>query len=596
MAARRGETPVQLNRRLRGELDWIVLKAVEKDRTRRYESANGLAADLRRHLDNEPVTAVPPTLRYQFGRFARKHRVALATVAAFALVLLAGTFATAWQAVRATRLAAQERQASSEAQKHLALARLNAYASEMNVAQQALAENNLERILELLNRQRPKPGEQDDLRGFEWRYLWQLCQGNESDIFRDAPPGSFFECAVTFSPEGRFLAYSGGGRVVIRDAKSRQVVTNLPTYANTLAFSPGWSPAGCGPALGRPGEAVGHRHLDRVPVPALTHTIARGFCPGWALAGHGNRRHEPLSTLGHGDVGTGGILPANAVPRHVPPLRDCVLAGWKTAGHAVDAGHPERTGRAASLESADAGKARRSVSRGDAAGSLLRFCRMESTWSPVDGWDTCWSGIWSRIPRTSSSRSASTRRPLRRWPSRRVPGRLSPAARTSPSVCGMFQPASASPAGAAIGAKCGRWPCRRTAGTVASSSPDGTIRLWNGEPHDTGEVINDAGDVAGFTPDGRTVVIAPGEGQSLLAVGHRNQPRGHSDSAETPAGVCLHSTLCAHRQRAARGARPDRRPGGNGSRGPASGRRLERGHELHFRRRLSTRWHPACHG
>ena len=164
VAARRGETPVQLNRRLRGELDWIVLKAVEKDRTRRYESANGLAADLRRHLDNEPVTAVPPTLRYQFGRFARKHRVALATVAAFALVLLAGTFATAWQAVRATRLAAQERQASSEAQKHLALARLNAYASEMNVAQHALAEHNLERILELLNRQRSKTGEQVDLR------------------------------------------------------------------------------------------------------------------------------------------------------------------------------------------------------------------------------------------------------------------------------------------------------------------------------------------------------------------------------------------------------------------------------------------------
>ncbi len=92
---------------MRGELDWIVMKALEKDRDRRYETANGLAADLRRYLDDEAVQACPPTAAYRLSKFARKYRVALATACAFIAVLVGATVISVWQAVRANRAKAE---------------------------------------------------------------------------------------------------------------------------------------------------------------------------------------------------------------------------------------------------------------------------------------------------------------------------------------------------------------------------------------------------------------------------------------------------------------------------------------------------------
>jgi non-specific serine/threonine protein kinase/serine/threonine-protein kinase len=77
-----------LIRELRGDLDWIVMKAMEKDRTRRYETANGLAADLQRHLRHEPVVAGPPSATYRCGKFVRRHRAAVVTVAIVAVMLI----------------------------------------------------------------------------------------------------------------------------------------------------------------------------------------------------------------------------------------------------------------------------------------------------------------------------------------------------------------------------------------------------------------------------------------------------------------------------------------------------------------------------
>src|SRR5262249_23212269 len=71
--------PLRLRQILRGELDWIVMKALEKDRTRRYETANGLARDIQRYLADEPVEACPPSAGYKLRKFARKYRKALAT-------------------------------------------------------------------------------------------------------------------------------------------------------------------------------------------------------------------------------------------------------------------------------------------------------------------------------------------------------------------------------------------------------------------------------------------------------------------------------------------------------------------------------------
>lgn len=104
--------PVALSRLLRGDLDWIVMKCLEKDRTRRYETAAALAQDLERHLNHEPVTAVAPTTRYLMARFIRRHRAGLAVTAALFALLTAGVIVSTWQMVRA-RKAEQQAEAVS---------------------------------------------------------------------------------------------------------------------------------------------------------------------------------------------------------------------------------------------------------------------------------------------------------------------------------------------------------------------------------------------------------------------------------------------------------------------------------------------------
>jgi WD40 repeat protein/serine/threonine protein kinase/tetratricopeptide (TPR) repeat protein len=89
IAACRQVEPRRLSALLRGELDWIVMKALEKDRKRRYETANSLAADLLRYLDDEPVQACPPSTWYRFRKFARRNRAVLATASVVAAALVA---------------------------------------------------------------------------------------------------------------------------------------------------------------------------------------------------------------------------------------------------------------------------------------------------------------------------------------------------------------------------------------------------------------------------------------------------------------------------------------------------------------------------
>ena len=86
---------------LKGDLDWIVMKCLEKDRTRRYETANGLAADLNRHLNNEPILAHPPATAYRFQKLVRRNKLAFAAAAAVAVALLLGIIVSASEAIRA---------------------------------------------------------------------------------------------------------------------------------------------------------------------------------------------------------------------------------------------------------------------------------------------------------------------------------------------------------------------------------------------------------------------------------------------------------------------------------------------------------------
>src|SRR5262249_24495839 len=103
VAERRSQEPRILSRHVRGELDWIVMKALEKDRNRRYESASALAADVELYLQNEPVAASPPSRVYHLRKFARRNMAALTTLAAVVVALLLGTGVSVWQAIEAQR-------------------------------------------------------------------------------------------------------------------------------------------------------------------------------------------------------------------------------------------------------------------------------------------------------------------------------------------------------------------------------------------------------------------------------------------------------------------------------------------------------------
>jgi serine/threonine protein kinase/tetratricopeptide (TPR) repeat protein len=101
VSTRRRADPRRLGPSLRGDLDWIAMKALEKDRRRRYETANDFAADVRRYLDDEPVAACPPSVWYRLGKFARRNRAALVTSTLVATALVMGTAASTWMAFRA---------------------------------------------------------------------------------------------------------------------------------------------------------------------------------------------------------------------------------------------------------------------------------------------------------------------------------------------------------------------------------------------------------------------------------------------------------------------------------------------------------------
>ena len=101
IAAGRHVDPYKLASMVRGDLDWIVMKALEKDRTRRYQTANELARDMQRHLGSEPVHARPPSQLYRFRRFIKRNKVAFSAALLVAISLLLGVVTSTWQAIRA---------------------------------------------------------------------------------------------------------------------------------------------------------------------------------------------------------------------------------------------------------------------------------------------------------------------------------------------------------------------------------------------------------------------------------------------------------------------------------------------------------------
>ncbi len=291
----------KLSALVKGELDWIVMKCLEKDRTRRYETANGLARDVQRYLADESVEACPPSSAYKLRKFGRKHRKALVTAASFAVLLLAGTVLSAWQAVRATvaereaerhslvAVANEEKARSSEqaaGRERDEVRGLNdrlrrlLYTSQMSLAHHAWNDGGLARLKELLEEARPKPG-QDDLRGFEWNYLNRLYKSGRLKLEEGGFPNII--CSA-ISPDGKRMATSveedGSNRGVLKvwDAATGRVVWRSKGHEGSvwgLSYSPD----------GKRLASAGSDHKVRV----------------WEL----EDGHEPLELVGHSDFVAG---------------------------------------------------------------------------------------------------------------------------------------------------------------------------------------------------------------------------------------------------------------------------------------------------
>jgi WD40 repeat protein len=199
-STRRHTEPPKLLHGVRGDLDWIVMKCLEKDRARRYESANGLAADIQRHLKCEPVIARPPSRWYEFQKTVRRHKFGFASAAAIIVVLALGVVVSTVQAMRATRAERNQESLRRQAEQTRQEAEARAYASDMAFASQSAdSGGSLGNAAKALSYWQVHA---THLRGWEWYYLYGLVHRDRLTIRSDN--GGFY--AVAWSPDGGRLA------------------------------------------------------------------------------------------------------------------------------------------------------------------------------------------------------------------------------------------------------------------------------------------------------------------------------------------------------------------------------------------------------
>jgi hypothetical protein len=222
---REPERPRALDPRVPPDLETICLKCLQKEPSARYATAEELAAELRRFVVGEPIRARPVGRLERVRRWCRRNP----TLTALILALVVGTATSTYFA-----LVARSREREALAEKDLG--RRHLYVAHMNLAMSAWADGRTPRLVELLDGQRPSPGE-PDLRGFEWYYLWRLCHGDLL-TFRTYNPRR-----MEFSRDGRTLLVQHGQRpespfVEVLEVPTGRSLLTLPEKPRTPLSGP----------------------------------------------------------------------------------------------------------------------------------------------------------------------------------------------------------------------------------------------------------------------------------------------------------------------------------------------------------------------
>jgi WD40 repeat protein len=255
-------SPRSIDARIPRDLETIVMKAIDKDMRRRYQSVDEMWEDLQRFVNDEPIKARRVSQAERLWRWCRRNPAVASLMALVALLLVCSAVGTGLWAVSADNAAQREktaadreREAAAQSEHSAELAKQQAdratreadrsrhllYVSDLNLAQQAWVTGDTGGALALLDRQVPHDG-QDDLRGFEWRYLWRLCQ----DGSRQTLPGHTripgrvrLTAGIAFSPDGQSLATSGGngGEVRLWDVATQRHVRIVGGGVGCVAFA-----------------------------------------------------------------------------------------------------------------------------------------------------------------------------------------------------------------------------------------------------------------------------------------------------------------------------------------------------------------------
>jgi serine/threonine protein kinase/WD40 repeat protein len=273
LAALRQTEPNRLMAMLRGELDWVVMKCLEKQRDRRYETANALARDVQRYLADEPVEARPPSTAYRFKKFVRRNKLQVIAASLILLSLLAGISGTTWQWIDATNQRNDATNQRNKAREAEALAKRNESKAKAEQIK-AIDEANKARIAQELAQQESHRADRQRLEAETAKYAMQL---KLADIHREnselpeahslldeTKPDfrnweydlvkqrcdermQFFGTirayvAVAVTPDGKIVAGGGkGGTVELFDYSTRKLIAELKgnwSYVLQLAFSP----------------------------------------------------------------------------------------------------------------------------------------------------------------------------------------------------------------------------------------------------------------------------------------------------------------------------------------------------------------------